>query len=100
MKPGKAVTYCNAGSGCVPATVAAVVGAGASGCKRLDLTLTDALSALDVAHQGDAEPGASYWMLLDESQHASEPGLMTGEPTAQPITDDTHLESESHESHE
>lgn len=80
MKAGVTVTYCNAGSGCMAAVVLAVVGTGDSGAKRLDFALSDALGALDVPHEQDAAPGASFWTLHDPARHAETPGLMTGEP--------------------
>ncbi len=79
MKPGQSITYSNGGV-CRLATVAAVVGAGPSGKKRLDIQVNPALVALDVPHEDDVTAGEDFWALLDTSRHATDPGPIVGGP--------------------
>lgn len=62
MRPGVAVTYMVRGTA-YPATVTAVVGSGASGYKRLDLSYGDE-QATDVPHVTDATEGQARWTLV------------------------------------
>lgn len=65
MKTGQRVTYCGHDGRQQTATVAAVVGAGASGYKRLDLALEGAVIARDVPYRLDA-PTRECWLLAVE----------------------------------
>lgn len=88
MRIGDRVTYVESKTKRHPATVTAIVGAGASNWKRLDLsyagkTPTELLTAADVAHAGDQAEGEGYWLLATETE---EPPERRAEPEKQPIT--------------
>jgi hypothetical protein len=72
MRRGDSVTYTDHCGQEHPAVVAAVVGAGPSGYKRLDVTIEDG-DEVDVPHAGDAGEGEGSWSfpcrapVVDES---------------------------------
>jgi hypothetical protein len=77
MRRGDSVTYTDHCGQEHPAVVAAVVGAGPSGYKRLDVT-TDGGDEPDVPHAGDAVAGEGSWSfpcrapVVDEAVDESE----------------------------
>lgn len=83
MRPGKSVTYLTPDGHGKPAVIVAVVGTGASGVKRLDLRLNDALVVLDVPHERDAHTGEGAWIEWDESKH--DDALIVGETVTEDV---------------
>lgn len=82
MKAGQVVHYCDAHGAVSQAVVTAVVGAGPSGAKRLDLSVggervigsfrsVGGEDVSDVAHIADAVSGEAAWSLepIDVTQH-------------------------------
>jgi hypothetical protein len=65
MKPGVAVVALDGSGTTTRAVVTAVVGAGPSGYKRLDLTVGSDEWA-DVPHSNDAAVGEDCWLLPTE----------------------------------
>lgn len=69
MHNGQEVRYIDADDASHAAVVRDIVGAGASGAKRLDLTMKrDGEDVLveDVPHEDDAETGSHFWLLSGE----------------------------------
>jgi hypothetical protein len=78
MRRGDSVTYTDHCGQEHPAVVAAVVGAGPSGYKRLDVT-TDGGDEADVPHAGDAVAGEGRWSFPCRAPAVDEAALEESE---------------------
>lgn len=93
MKAGDVVRLQAADGTGQNATVSAVVGAGASDYKRLDVVTVGGERFADIAHSGDQAEGDACWLLLEEVAPVAAPPATAPDTDAPPYWQPTDEDS-------